>query len=196
MGMRYFPVGNISGTEIIIESESSDMEIDFDQTPIPIPITDARRDNVPIGLQNEGVNVCFFNSIVQVLHSSVDFRRQVLNMPNRNQCVLGIQNLFTEMSTQVSNEPIRTSKYVQNIGLDNYQFGDQYDAHECLKTIIDNCYPSIAQTCLFTFDVRESLICENSPGYSGCGQISEQIAPQRDLMKDNTMSCYSYLTPI
>ena len=41
-----------------------------------------------------------------------------------------IKNLFSEIET--SSEPVRTSNYVRYLGLQHYEPGMQYDAHECL----------------------------------------------------------------
>ena len=41
-----------------------------------------------------------------------------------------IKNLFSEIET--SGEPVRTSNYMRYLGLQHYEPGMQYDAHECL----------------------------------------------------------------
>ena len=52
-----------------------------------------------------------------------------------------IKNLFSEIEN--SSEPVRTYKYVRYIGLQQYEPGTQYDAHECLLQLLEKIYPNI-----------------------------------------------------
>ena len=118
-----------------------------------------REPSVPLGLLNQGENVCFFNSIVQVLYSLPAFRDFMQQILPTNAAVLAIQNLFREISC--SNVPVRTSRYVQNLGLSDYEVGMQYDAHECLLLLLNKIYPVI-NDCIFKVVKLETTVCENN----------------------------------
>ena len=51
----------------------------------------------PVTLQNEGVNVCFLNSIVQVLYSLIEFRTYVEQTNSTRNMVSKLKNLLEEM---------------------------------------------------------------------------------------------------
>merc|ERR1712227_765790 len=74
--------------------------------------------NFPVRLQNEGVNVCFFNSICQVLYSIRDFRTYFEQTRSTNNIVTTLKNLFEEMDG--TNGTVHTSTYVQQLNLSNY----------------------------------------------------------------------------
>ena len=59
--------------------------------------------------------------------------------------------------------------YVQNLGLSNYVFSSQHDAHECFIHILDKCFPNIDQS-IFQNNVTVSTIYGNTGNpESGCG---------------------------
>ena len=68
-----------------------------------------------------------------------------------------------------SSTPEITSACVQNLGLSNYVFGSQHDAHKFLIHILCKFFLDIDQS-IFQNKVIESTICEdtNNPE-SGCG---------------------------
>ena len=183
MASKYFPVHvklAVESTEKKSEPVTvEDTDIDFNINPLLL--LNARLHDTPLGLQNENVNVCFFNSVIQVLYSLPDFQNYVGNMPILNQCFGQLKELFREINTQHSSEPIKTSKYVTNIGLRNYRFRSQHDAHECLINIIENCYPDQTVRCMFQYHTQQTLICENRPGYHGCGNIINKLSVHKDL---------------
>jgi len=133
---------------------------------------------MPLGLLNlPGENVCFFNAVTQVLYSITAFRDYVLKYPLLcdNPPVQSMKNLFREMQT--GNTAVRTRDYLYNhniddidikkdkrdaniFGLQGYEIGKQYDAHECLLKILDKIYPTISTECVFKTDLFQSLICE------------------------------------
>ena len=95
-------------------------DIDFNVTYIRDP-------NIPLGLMNERENVCFFNSVIQVLYSLPTFKEFIQQLSATNAVISEIKNLFQEIKS--SNVPVRTSDYVHNLGLRDYSLGIQYDAH-------------------------------------------------------------------
>ena len=94
--------------------------------------------NKPVGLRNEGVNVCFFNSITQVLYCIPELREYIKSAMITNRYLNEMKMLFEKITNQVSSEPVKTSDHVKKLRLDGYRFRDQYDAHECLIKILDN----------------------------------------------------------
>ena len=50
-----------------------------------------------------------------------------------------IKNLYSEI--EASSEPVRTSNYVRYLGLQHYEPGMKYDAHECLLQLLAKIYP-------------------------------------------------------
>ena len=63
--------------------------------------------STPRGLQNKGENVCFFNSVMQMLYSLPTFRTQVLNLESFDEAVNAIKNLFGGISS--------SDKFIKNI---------------------------------------------------------------------------------
>lgn len=86
-------------------------------------------------LMNEGVNVCFFNAVIQTLHSIVGFRVYV-EQTELNNVVMGeIKNLFEIMAFS---NVVRSSLFVRNLNLQDYIFGNQHGAQECMAHILNN----------------------------------------------------------
>ena len=115
--------------------------------------------SIPLGLLNKAENVCFLNS-VQVLYAIPNLRDFVQELAPDNQAIIAIKGMFQEIS--VSNEPVRTSRYLQDLGLANYIFRTRYDAHECLLQVLDKMYPNITDDCMFKVVMLESIICEDN----------------------------------
>jgi len=105
---------------------------------LPSMISDTIVSNKPVGLKNEGVNVCFFNSIIQVLYSMPEIRSHIRALTCNNRYIKGIKSLFEKMDSKIS--PVQTSNIVKNLQLENYNFKDQYDAQECLIQILENVF--------------------------------------------------------
>ena len=112
---------------------------------------------VPLGLVNQGENVCFFNSVIQVLYSLPTFRSYIEQLQTSERVVSKIKDLFTEI--RCSNEPVRTSTYISDIDLQYYVLGMQYDAHECLLQLLAKIYSDINVNCMFKIDKLESTLC-------------------------------------
>ena len=47
------------------------------------------------------------------------------------------------------------------LGLQHYEPGMQYDAHECLLQLLAKIYPSINDDCMFKIDKPESTLCND-----------------------------------
>ena len=70
-----------------------------------------------------------------------------------------IETLFSEIET--ASEPVRTSNYVRYLGLQHYEPGMQYDAHECLLELLVKIYPNINDDCIFKINKLESTLCND-----------------------------------
>ena len=70
-----------------------------------------------------------------------------------------IKTLFTEIET--SSESMRTSNYVSCLGLQHYEPGMQYDAHECLLQLPAKIYPNINDDCMYKINKLGSTISNN-----------------------------------
>ena len=79
--------------------------------------TNVRDPNIPLGLLNNGENVCFFNSVIQSLYSITAFRDYILQLLlfRDNPPAVSIKNLFREIAS--SNNHIRTSEYLKHLEL-------------------------------------------------------------------------------
>jgi len=139
--------------ELSRPTKDFDGTVDFNVTPTDTHI-------IPLGFFNRGKNVSFFNSVVQVLYSIPAFNSYVHELPQTDQYVMTIKEMLIEIAN--SNRPIKTSKYVRDLGLSNYIFGSQYDAHECLLQILDKIYPSVTGDCLVKISMLESTVCQNN----------------------------------
>ena len=125
--------------------------------------------NFPIKLRNENVNVCFFNSICQVLYSIPAFHSYLEQTPINNLVVNKLKDLFRRMT--VTNGAVQTSTYISENYFSNYTFGQQHDAQEALSEILNVCYPNYdINDCdqhIFRVKLEESIVCD--PNKGGCG---------------------------
>ena len=53
---------------------------------------------------------------------------------------------------------MRTSSYVRYLGLQHYETGMQYDAHECLLQLLAESYPNISDGCMFKINKLEPTL--------------------------------------
>ena len=111
-------------------------------------------ETAPLGLMNNGENVFFFNSVMQVLYSLPLFRDYINQLQPAEGVAMQIKNVFREIET--SKEPARTSHYVRYLSLLGCEPVVQYDAHECLLQLLTNIYPNISDDCMFKIDRLES----------------------------------------
>ena len=140
---------------------------------LPSIISDTIVSNKPVGLKNEGVNVCFFNSIIQVLYSMPEIRSHVRALTSCNRYIKEIKTLFEKIDSKIS--PVQTSNIVKNLQLENYNFKDQYDAQECLIQILENVFSN--DNNMFKFCVNESTVCHGL----GCTFANIRTENHKDL---------------
>ena len=133
------------GTPKNIDIVSDNVKVDFSVI---------RDETAPLGLMNNGENVFFFNSVMQVLYSLPLFRDYINQLQPAEGVAMQIKNVFRE--TETSKEPVRTSHYVRYLNLLGYEPVVQYDAHECLLQLLTNIYPNINDDCMFKIDRLES----------------------------------------
>ena len=74
-----------------------------------------------------------------------------------------IKNQFSEIETC---EPVRTSNYVRYLGLQHYEGGIQYDAHECLLQLLAKIYPDINDDGMFKINKLDSTL------WNDCGHTT------------------------
>ena len=94
----------------------------------------------PIGLLNEGENICFLNSIAQALYNVPEVRDFVQCAPHSSVPLLTIQNLFNAIYNSAT--PVHSFDYALGLDIPDYSFGEQYDCHEALMHVIEQIYPS------------------------------------------------------
>ena len=142
-----------------------------------LPTTLSSNARIPLGLKNKfKENVCFFNSVVQVLYSIKTFKEYIQHSSCGNIATKVITDLFLEISSSVV--PVHTYPYIKKMNLIEYHHGEQYDAHECLIQILDKTYPSLTSDNLFKVEILESVLCNNAE----CEYVSENV------VKYNTVS--------
>ena len=54
-------------------------------------------------------------------------------------------------------------------GLQHYEPGMQYDAHECLLQLLAKIYPNINDECMFKINKLESILCND------CGHTTKMM---------------------
>ena len=75
--------------------------------------------NILLGLINYGENVCFFNSVIQVLHCLPSYRDYM--RPPVKDVAIKIGKRFRKIETL--NESVRTSNYMRYLSLQGYEPG-------------------------------------------------------------------------
>ena len=113
-----------------------------------------RDPNIPLGFMNYGENLCFFNSVIQVLYSLPVFRDHI------NKLQLPVKGVVMKIK-ETSSEPVRTSNYVRYLAVHNYEHEMQYDAHECLMQLLAKAYPNINDDCVFKINKLDSTLCND-----------------------------------
>ena len=100
--------------------------------------------NFPIGFENQGANVCFFSSVMEILFSLSSSQNYVQQSSYDNQKGVLIKGLLQDI--KLSKTSVITSKYVQNLGPSNHVVSSEHDAHECLIRILVKSFPDINQS--------------------------------------------------
>ena len=109
-----------------------------DEQNVDLVIERMRDRSKPLGLVNAEENVCFFNSVIQLLFSVESFREHIYHLEANDMAALSIKNLFREM--EFSSNHVKTSLYIDNLQLGDYVFGQQYDAQECLLQVLNHIF--------------------------------------------------------
>ena len=118
---------------------------------------------IPLGLRNNAENVCFGNVVIQALYALPEFRAKVENCVfTSSSCGKALQRLFNKISTSTRkvSDPVTTSTYFHQMGINGYEIGRQYDSHEFLTFLLDEVYQEITDNCMFRVDILDTVICE------------------------------------
>ena len=111
-----------------------------------------------IGLRNGGENVCFANSVVQLMYRLPDFRHLVEETTLSGCCVTSLKKLFRRMTS--CRASFKSSSYFEAMNIPNYIKGQQYDSHEFLTYLLDMLYPNLGNDpCMFKFGTISSITC-------------------------------------
>ena len=98
-------------------------------------------------------------------------RSYILQTSDINEVTAFMRNLFQEIKNV--RESVRSSYYIRNLGLCNYKYGTQHDAHECLIQLLEKCYPDNVDNSMFQVAMHESMVCHiigDRPD-TGCNNI-------------------------
>ena len=68
-----------------------------------------------------------------------------------------VKNLLSELDT--SSEPVSTSNYVRYLGLQHYEPGMQYDAHECLLQLLGKIYSYSQHFVMIVVTLQILMVC-------------------------------------
>ena len=150
-------------------------------------ISDETMNRRPIvKLENNCVNVCFLNSCCQALYS-LDFFHTYLEQTTINHPVIDkLKELFQTMRN--TNGIVKTYDYMTQIReyFSDYRLAQQYDAEQCLRTILEICYPDIHNAAsdnefnsskfdsqfICRVTCNETIECELNKG--GCGNTQDR----------------------
>ena len=93
----------------------------------------------PVGLLNIGENICFLNSVVQLLYHIPEIRTFIENLSRPTGPSLAVQELFNAIYN--SSAPVHSFEYVPALHIPNYNFKCQYDGQEFLNYLLELIYP-------------------------------------------------------
>ena len=98
-------------------------------------------EQVPVTLRNSGENICFLNSVVQVLYSLLPFRAHIFNTSLNNNVVTTIRQLFREIEI-CPQYAIPTYEYAASLNIPNYNHyrREQIDVREVVQYLAENCF--------------------------------------------------------
>ena len=130
-----------------------------------------------VKLENYLVNICFFNSTCQALYSLNFFHTYLEQTTINHPVVRTLKELFRSMRN--TNEIVKTYDYMVQIHeyFNGYQLTHQYDAEQCLRYILEICYPDIHNAAsdndfdtrfndqfIFRVTMNETYECEQKKG--------------------------------
>ena len=133
-------------------------------------------------LLNVGVNVCFFNSIIQALYSLPLFHTYLEQTTIDDNIVKELKRLFKVMLTS---DIVKTSLFIKALESKfiGYRYRDQYDAEECLREILNVCFPYYHESAsikkfdsnkfIFRVQVKQTTRCQLNKG--GCGNQKDNL---------------------
>ena len=100
--------------------------------------------NRPVPLENNKENICFFNSVLQVLYSTLPFRAHVLNTHMNNNVIMKIKEIFEMMETQ-NLQSINTYSKIANFDIPEYDYRrrQQIGVCEMLSFLFENCFEKV-----------------------------------------------------
>ena len=145
-------------------------------------VTMNRKSIVKLG--NYGENICFFNSCCQALYS-LDFFHTYLEQTTIDHPVITkLKELFQTMRNK--NGIVKSFDFMLQIQeyFRDYVPKRQYDAEECLSTILRICFPDIHNAAsdtefnkfdsqfIFGVTYNETIECEQNKG--GCGKTQDR----------------------
>ena len=150
-------------------------------------ISDETMNRKPIvKLENNGVNVCFLNSCCQALYSLDLFHTYLEQTTIDHPVIDKLKELFQTMRN--TNGTVNTYDYMTQIQeyFNDYTLAQQYDAEECLRKILEICYPDIHNAAsdnefdsskfdsqfIFRVTCNETVECEVNRG--GCGNTQDR----------------------
>eukprot|EP00111_Clytia_hemisphaerica_P013015 TCONS_00038250-protein len=120
----------------------------------------------PLGLENFGQNVCFFNSVIQVLYSVKSFREFVYQFETNigNSGKLAIKDLFSSITSSAL--PIIPSFDLgPSYNEYNHSRFQQFDAHECVTYILNQIFASQQNSSsgesIFKTTSIQSILCQS-----------------------------------
>ena len=134
-----------------------------------------------IGLEN----VCFANSVFQVLFTISSFVKHIQCTVFDGYCANVIKDLCIDMCT--SDCQVNTFSYINRLILPGYIEYDMYDAHEFLIQIMNEVYPSIlgdsvAENCISKVKTKKVVICSNKD--LSCNHSTQKQASGNHLILD------------
>ena len=122
-----------------------------------------------LGLRNDAENVCFLNSVIQILYHLNLLQDYLQNNRCANNVSRSIRCLFNEIKNSLV--PVKTSSYLSSFSFPGYLRWQQFDSHECLLHLLDNIYPDRSNDCPFNVQTVKSMHCE-SPG---CNNLTVKV---------------------
>lgn len=123
---------------------------------------------LPIGLRNMYVddfgrtkcaNVCFFNSVIEILKSIPSYHSYILQSNIENPVVKNLKVLLQQINK--ATDYVDTFNCVQKLDIPGYKKGLQFDARECISHILENSYSKeFRDQSIFKIGCNITMECE------------------------------------